>query len=165
MNKLDKDAWFYRCMGNNYGLVTTPSWEQHRARRGAMAKFFSSANVAKLEGRVLSRVQLLLNRIDEHRQSGSVIDISNAYRCYATDIISEYAAPYTRDFLSTPDFSATFNRVLRDFSSFLAWHRHIPIVFPLLNSIPKSIAMWMDSTGGTPAVIENQEVGSYQRIL
>ncbi|GAB1740061.1 hypothetical protein NU219Hw_g4981t1 [Hortaea werneckii] len=47
-SKLDKDAWFYRAFGDNGAAVGTASWEQHKARRGAMAKFFSSANVAKL---------------------------------------------------------------------------------------------------------------------
>lgn len=123
-----------------------------------MAKFFSTANVAKLEPKVLARVQKLLGRVDEHRVVGKVVDISNAYRCYATDVISAYAAPHSRDFLSTPDFSAAFNRVLRDFSEFMLWHRHIPIVFPVMNAIPKSLIAKMDATGANLAVVENQEV-------
>lgn len=157
-NKLDKDAWFYRAFGDNGAAVGTAGWEQHKARRGAMAKFFSTANVAKLEPKVLGRVQKLLDRVEEHRQAGKVIDISNAYRCYATDVISAYAAPHSRDFLSTPDFSAAFNRVLRDFSELMLWHRHIPIVFPVMSAIPKSVIAKMDATGANLAVVENQEV-------
>lgn len=123
-----------------------------------MAKFFSTANVAKLEPKVLARVQKLIERIREHQRSGKVVDISNAYRCYSTDVISDYAAPYSRDFLSTPDFSASFNRVLRDFSELMLWHRHIPVVFPIMNSIPKWVIAKMDPTGANLAVVENQEV-------
>lgn len=123
-----------------------------------MAKFFSTANVAKLEPKVLDRVGRLLERVQEHREEGKVVDISNAYRCYATDVISAYAAPHSRDFLSTPDFSAAFNRVLRDFSEFMLWHRHLAIVFPIMNAIPKWIIAKMDSTGANLAVVENQEV-------
>lgn len=157
-NKLDKDAWFYRAFGDNGAAVGTAPWEQHKARRGAMAKFFSSANVAKLEPKVLARVQRLLDRVEEHRREGKVVDISNAYRCFATDVISDYAAPESRDFLSAPDFAASFNRVLRDFSEFMLWHRHFPIVFPIMNLIPKSIIAKMDSDGANLAVVENQEV-------
>lgn len=162
-NRLDKDAWYYRAFGSNGAAVGTASADLHRARRGAMAKFFSAANVAKLEPKVLARVQKLCDRIEEHRKEGKVIDISNAYRCLATDVISDYAAPHTRDFLGTPDFSASFNRVLRDFSELMLWHRHFPIVFPVMTSIPRSVIAKMDPTGANVAVIDNQAV-SFARI-
>lgn len=127
-----------------------------------MAKFFSAANVARLEPKVLARVQKLLDRVEEFRQTGggqaAVLPISHAFRCYATDVISDYAAPHTRDFLSTPDFSATFNQVLRDFSEIMLWHRHFPIVFPIFGAIPRWLISMMDSTGAQIAVLDNQAV-------
>ncbi|CRG85278.1 Trichodiene oxygenase [Talaromyces islandicus] len=155
-NKLDKDAWYYRAFGDNRGTVGTGPWELHRLRRGAMARFFSSANVSRLEPKVLARVQKLLYRILEHRISQKVVPISHAFRCFATDVISDYAAPHTRDFLSTPDFSAAFNQVLRDFSEIMLWHRHIPIVFPLFGAIPRWLLSAMDPTGAQVAVLDNQ---------
>jgi cytochrome P450 len=157
-NKLDKDAWYYRAFGDNRGTVGTGPWELHRLRRGAMARFFSSANVSRLEPKVLARVQKLLDRIQEHRLSKTVVPISHAFRCFATDVISDYAAPHTRDFLSTPDFSAAFNQVLRDFSEIMLWHRHIPIVFPLFGAIPRWLLSAMDPTGAQVAVLDNQAV-------
>ena len=158
INKLDKDAWFYRMFGDNGAAVGTASWELHKARRGAMSSFFSRANVAKLEPKVLARVQTLLDRVEEHRRAGKVIDISNAFRCYATDVISDYAAPHSREFLTAPDFAAGFNRVLRDFSELMLWHRHFPIVFPIMNAMPTWLVAKMDPSGASLAVIENQNV-------
>ncbi|GAB7365578.1 hypothetical protein MBLNU230_g6650t1 [Neophaeotheca triangularis] len=155
-SRLDKDAWFYRAFGDNGAAVGTASWELHKARRGAMAKFFSVANVNKLEPKVLARVQTLLDRMEEHRKAGKVVDISNAFRCYATDVISDYAAPHGRDFLRSPDFSAAFNRVLRDFSELMLWHRHFPVVFPIMNAIPRAVIARLDPTGASVAVIDNQ---------
>ena len=128
-----------------------------------MAKFFSAANVARLEPKVLARVQKLLDRVAEARSpqkkgQAVVVPISHAFRCYATDVISDYAAPHTRDFLSTPDFSATFNQVLRDFSEIMLWHRHFPIVFPILGALPRWLISKMDSTGAQIAVLDNQAV-------
>lgn len=123
-----------------------------------MAKFFSVANVNKLEPKVLARVRTLLDRVEEHRKEGKVVDISNAFRCFATDVISDYAAPHSRDFLRTPDFSAAFNRVLRDFSELMMWHRHIPIIFPIMNAIPRAVVAKMDPTGANLAVVDNQAV-------
>ncbi|KAH8697083.1 putative cytochrome P450 [Talaromyces proteolyticus] len=155
-NKLDKDAWYYRAFGDNLGTVGTGPWELHRLRRGAMARFFSNANVSRLEPKVLARVKKLLERIEEHRISNKVIPISHAFRCYATDVISDYAAPHSRDFLSTPDFSAAFNQVLRDFSELMLWQRHIPIVFPVLGAIPRWFISLMDPSGAQIAVLDNQ---------
>ena len=86
------------------------------------------------------------------------IDISNAYRCFATDVISDYAAPHTRDFLETPDFSAAFNQALRELSKLMLWHRHIPVLFPVMNAIPKSVIAKIDPSGASVAVLENREV-------
>ncbi|KAF2190227.1 putative cytochrome P450 [Zopfia rhizophila CBS 207.26] len=155
-NKLEKDPWYYRAFGSDGATVCTVSPELHRIRRGAMANFFSRANVAKLEPRVLSRVQQLCSRLEEHKDRGKAVDISNAFRCLATDIVTDYAAPRTRDFLSTPDFAAAFNRVLRDFSGLMHWHRHIPVVFTIMTSIPRGFIEWMDPTGANVAIIDNQ---------
>lgn len=155
-NKLDKHLWFYHLFGDNRAAVGTGPWELHRARRGAMAKFFSSANVTKLEPKVQARVQKLLDRVEEHRKAGKVIDISHAYRCYATDVVSDYAAPHTRDFLSSPDFAAAFNGALKDLSKLMLWHRHLPFLFPMMNAIPKSVIVKMDPASG--AVLDNRDV-------
>jgi hypothetical protein len=157
-SKLDKWEWYYNMFGNTLGTVGTGPAALHRARRGVIAKFFSAANVAKLEPRLEARVRTLCDRIEDHRKAGKVVDISNAFRCYATDIVTDYAAPHTRDFLNTPDFSAAFSRVMRDISSLLSWQRHFRIIIPLLLVIPRSIAEMMDSSGGTTAMLDNQQV-------
>ena len=95
---------------------------------------------SKLETKIQARVQKLLDRIEGHRVAGKVINISNAYRCYATDVIPDYAAPHTRDFLNSPDFAAAFNGALKDLSKLMLWHRHLPFLFPVMNAIPKSVS-------------------------
>ncbi|KAM5433665.1 hypothetical protein McanMca71_003350 [Microsporum canis] len=155
-NRLDKDAWYYRPFEDNYATVGTVSWRLHRVRRGSMAKFFSKANISALEPQVMAVVRRLCGRIEEHRISNKVVDISNAYRCFATDVITNYAAPQTIDFVSIPDFAAAYNRVLRDFSYIMHWHRHFPFVFPLLAAIPRWLISMVDSSGATLAVLDNQ---------
>ena len=157
-NKLEKDARYYRMFGSTGAAVGTASPELHRIRRAAIAPFFSKANVLRLEAKVQARVKQLCERLEEHKLGRKSVDISNAYRCLATDVVTEYAAPRTRNFLGTPDFAAAFNRVLRDFSELMLWHRHFPIVFPIMTSIPRSVIAWMDPSGANVAVIDNQAV-------
>lgn len=157
-SKLDKYAWYYNFVAAPLSGALTTSHELHRTRRAAMAKYFSTANVTRLEPLIQSCVSKLISRLDEHRLQGKVVDLSNAYRCIATDVITEYALPRSRLMLDSPDFAAGYNRVLRDFANIATWHRHIPIIFPIFNAIPRSVIAKMDP-GPSLAVYDNQKVG------
>ncbi|CAD6587386.1 MAG: hypothetical protein ASARMPREDX12_002831 [Alectoria sarmentosa] len=155
-SKLDKYAWYYNFVAAPDAGFGTISHNLHRARRAAMAKYFSTANVTRLEPLIQKCVSKLISRLEEHRLGGKVADLSNAYRCLATDVITEYALPRSRLMLDSPDFAAGYNHVLRDFTNIATWHRHIPIIFPIFNAIPKWIIARIDP-GPSLAVIDNQE--------
>jgi hypothetical protein len=155
---LEKDPFFYGGFGLDSASVATVSPETHKLRRGAMAHFFSKANVAKLEPRVLARVEQLCNRIQKLKVEDKPVDISNAYRCLATDVVTDYAVPKTRNFLDHAEFAAVFNRVLRDTAGLSNWNRHIPILFPLLKNIPRQVIAFLDKDGATLAMFDNQKV-------
>jgi hypothetical protein len=128
-----------------------------------MAMFFSKANVAKLEPRVLARVEQLCDRIYKLKAEDKPVDISNAYRCLATDITTDYAVPKTRNFLDHPDFAAIFNRVLRDTAGIINWNRHLPFIYPLMVNIPRQIVAAFDKDGMALAMVDNQKVrGNHQ---
>ncbi|KAF2873642.1 putative benzoate 4-monooxygenase cytochrome P450 [Massariosphaeria phaeospora] len=156
-NRMEKDPFFYGGFGIPNAAVSTVSPEVHKLRRGAMAQFFSKANVAKLEPRVLSRIQQLCKRIEEHKKEGKPVDISNAYRCFATDIVTDFAVPKTRNFLDHPTFNAVFNRVVRDTAGVINWNRHIRFLYPLMVNIPRSIVTLLDKDGSTLAMVDNQQ--------
>ncbi|KAF2468983.1 putative cytochrome P450 [Lindgomyces ingoldianus] len=155
-SRMEKDPIYYGGFGINGAAVATVSPDLHRIRRGAYAQFFSKAHVGKLEPRVLSRVKQLCTRIEQHMANDKAIDIQNAYRCLATDIITDYAAPKTRNFLDSSDFAAVFNRVLRDTAGIINWNRHIPIIYPLITSIPRGVIAFLDPQGQSLAIIDNQ---------
>ena len=157
-SKLDKYAWYYNFVASPLSGALTTSHELHRTRRAAMARYFSTANVTSLEPLIQSCVSKLISRLDEHRLQGKVVDLSNAYRCIATDVITEYALPRSRLMLDTPDFAASYNRVLRNFANIAIWHRHIPIIFPIFDAMPRWVIAKMDP-GPSLAVFDNQKVG------
>ncbi|MCJ1454023.1 hypothetical protein MMC28_004373 [Mycoblastus sanguinarius] len=154
-SKLDKYAWFYNFVAAPDAGFGTASHDLHRPRRGAMAKYFSMSNVIRLEPLIKKCVTKLCSRIEEHRKGATKVDLSNAYRCLATDVITEYALPGSRLMLESPDFAASYNRVLKDFSHIATWHRHIPIILPLLLAVPRWITARMNQA--SLAVAENQD--------
>ena len=141
----------------------TASHDLYRPRRAAMAKFFSVNNVLRLEPLISNCVEKLFTRLEEHRANLKVVDLSNAYRCLATDVITEYALPSSRFMLDSPDFAAGYNRVLRNFTHIAFWHRHIRIVFPILLAIPRWVIAKIDP-GPSLAVVDNQLVGQVNRL-
>lgn len=163
-NKMEKDPFYYGGFGIDSAAVSTVSADMHRIRRGAMAPFFSKANVAKLEPRVLARVRQLCRRIDEFKEKDQPICVSDAYRCLATDITTDYAVPKTRNLLDHPNFASTFVRVVRDTAGVINWNRHIRFIYPLLVNVPRGIVAFFDKDGATTAMVDNQNVGALCRL-
>ncbi|KAF2269195.1 putative cytochrome P450 [Lojkania enalia] len=165
-SKLDKDPLFYRGFGINKAAFTSVSADVHSMRRRPMAYFFSKANVAKLEPRILKWVQHLCDRIEQLKAEHRPIDVSNAYRCFATDVVTDYAFPNTREFLLDPDFRAGFNNMIRDTSAFINWNRHFPFVYPLVRLVPRDWIAYFNKYGGLTAVVDNQlEVKAQARAV
>lgn len=121
-----------------------------------MSTYFSQGNVRKLEPVVLERVQKLCDRLEQYRNDDLPVNLSNAFRCLATDVVTYFAFPKPKSMLDSPDFSKDFTRLLRDVSSLMTWQRHLKIVFPIMMSIPDSLTLRMDSTGASRQMIEYQ---------
>ena len=134
-SKLDKYAWFYNFVAAPLTGFGTISHDLHRSRRDTVARYFSTANVARLETLIQDCISKLMSRLDDHRLQGKVVDLSNAFRCVAADIITEYALPRSRSMLDAPDFAVGYNRAVRDFVHLGIWHRHIPVVIPIFKAV------------------------------
>ena len=156
-SQLDKYAWYYDFIACSLAAAVTSSHELHRTRRLAVARHFSTANVAKLEPLIQNCISKLVSRLDEHRLQGKVVDLSNAYRCLTTDVVTGYVLPRSRSMLSLPDFAAGYNRVLRNFANIATWNRHIPIIFRIFNAIPRWVIAKIDP-GPSLAVFDDQKV-------
>ena len=97
--KPDEYAWYYgfaAAAGSGFGTVSS---NLHRIRRNASAKNFSTSNVARLEPFIQKCVAKLCSRLKEHRQDAKVVELSNAHRCFAQDVIAEYTLPRSSSFL------------------------------------------------------------------
>src|SRR5881227_1736964 len=73
-------------------------------RRGALNRYFSKASIAKLEPLIHDLADRLCNKLLARRGNGKPFDITMAYSCFTTDIISSYAFGQTEGFLEQPDF-------------------------------------------------------------
>lgn len=155
--KFDKYAWFYRFMNTPHSSFGTIKAEDHRLRRGALGKNFSPASIIRLDPLITQAVSTLCRRFEEHCHGKKVVDLGNAYRCLASDIVSEYVLPDPLTFLEHEDFAAAYHSVLvKDFVIFGVFHRHLGWLYPVVLSMPR----WLLMLTSPPAVL--QVLGSIQ---
>ena len=142
--RLDKCGWYYNFAASPTAGFSTAPFELHRIRRGALAKYFSMSNVARLEPLIQDCVTRLCSRLEEHRKEGTIVDLSSAYRCFASDVIMEYALPQSRRLLDSPDFAASYHRVVRNLGRTGLWNRQFPFIIPFFRAVPRWIIAKLD---------------------
>lgn len=139
-------------IGNSEAGFGTANADQHRARRKAMSKFFSQSAISSLEGSVNQCVQRLCERVSEHRDANILVNLSNAFRCLASDVVSQYCLPQGLHNLDSEDFADSYNRRARTISHMAVWNRHLGFVIPLFLKTPRWILMKMATKGGVQAL-------------
>ena len=162
--KLDKCGWYYNFAASPTAGFSTASYEIHRIRRGALAKYFSMSNVARLEPLIQGCVTKLRSRLEEHRKEGTVVDLSSAYRCFASDVIMEYALPHSQRLLDSSDFGASYHRIVRNLARIGLWNRQFPFIVPLFRTIPRWIIAKLDP-GPTLNLADFQIVSSINYLF
>ena len=75
-------------------------------RRGPMSKYFSITGINKIDPLITDCLGLLCNRIQEHGKTGQTVNLSDAFRAFLMDVVSEYALPSSRRLLDHPTFGS-----------------------------------------------------------
>ncbi|KAJ5690941.1 hypothetical protein N7488_012508 [Penicillium malachiteum] len=144
--KRDKQQHFLNFVA---GPITMSSFatldhDHHRLRRSAMNKFFSRGQIAKLESSIIEMVDQLCDKmIRLGTQEGAPFDVTTAYSCFTSDVISGYCFGDPFGFLTQenwePNFRAPLNAVLE--STFL--FRFFPPLKVLTDMAPL-FAKWLN---------------------
>lgn len=78
----DKWEWFTNQFGIPQSTFATVAHETHRTRRAALNPFFSTASVRRLQPMIEERLDRLLERFAEFRQSEESLTVSLAYAAF-----------------------------------------------------------------------------------
>ncbi|KAI1404039.1 cytochrome P450 [Hypoxylon fuscum] len=105
--KRDKPLHQIRGSGAIVGAIfSTAGHEQHRMRRVALAKFFARAQVLKLEPKIQKLAIRLCDKI--LAEGKNVFDVTTAYSCFSSDVISDYAFGDSFGFLDQKSWEPNF---------------------------------------------------------
>ena len=148
--KLNKDWYYYRFVGTSDASFGTASFSQHRQRRKAFNRFFSTSAILDLEAQVRKCVVQLCNRLEEYRKTDKPVLLGTAFRALGTDVVSQYALPQGFDLLSSSDFGEDYSNVNRKLSGVAAYNRHFPFILPALMMLPT----WMVKLTASPGMLQ-----------
>ncbi|KAI1861411.1 uncharacterized protein JN550_010791 [Neoarthrinium moseri] len=108
--------------------------ETHRIRRSAVNRFFSRAQMLKLESEVHEFAQLLCDKL--LRSNKAPIPMIEAYNCFTADTISQYAYGRPLGFLAQEDWLPNFKAAFDSFTSSSYFFRFFPPARNLVHLAP-----------------------------
>jgi hypothetical protein len=89
--KRDKYAWAMPHFNTLQVMVATVEHNHHRLRRGAVAQFFSKANIRRLDYVLKDNVKKFLGRLQEFEENGEPLNILEGFKALTSDILTIYA--------------------------------------------------------------------------
>lgn len=106
--KRNRDEWFFHSSKTSpmgWSLFNTVDHDVHRVRRAALSPFFSKRSIQALEGRVVDKIDILVARIAEARETGETVNLLFAAGALTMDVISAYAFGKDWNKLGEPDWA------------------------------------------------------------
>lgn len=67
------------------------------------------------------------------------VNLGLAFKCLATDVVSDYALGESYNLIETPDFSVKWFEVQRDTGELVLFAKHFPWLVPLLRHLPSTL--------------------------
>ncbi|KAL8846468.1 MAG: hypothetical protein Q9221_008452, partial [Calogaya cf. arnoldii] len=132
----EKYAWTTKQFGPSSSVFATPGHELHRIRRAALAPFFTTKRVQRLEPSVQSVIDKLIERLREFRGTGKVINILHVYTALTLDIISEYSFGRADGALDREGFARNWHEMSVEGSEMGHMNKQFGWLAPTMRAIP-----------------------------
>ncbi|KAH7075714.1 putative cytochrome P450 [Paraphoma chrysanthemicola] len=135
--KRDKQAHYLGVLAGptTKSAFGTPEHDLHRVRRNAMNKFFSRAQITRLEPEMLKLTQLLCDKLIRNPTKGP-FNVTTAYSCFSTDMISAYCFGEPLGFLEQDGWEPNFREPMSAFLNTSYLFRFFPSVRGLVHVAP-----------------------------
>lgn len=144
--RLRTDIIRYRLSIAEFG---TADHDLHKTRRAPVAKFFTRAKIARLEGEIKEYVQALCDKLLRQNGKGP-FDFKTAYSCFTADVVSAYCFGQSFGFLNqegwTPNFREPTEKALQT-SHVFRWFtflKHLDkLATVFVDYLPKDVALFV----------------------
>ncbi|KAE9985723.1 hypothetical protein BLS_005689 [Venturia inaequalis] len=139
----DKSAYHVAQFGAAVSLAGIGSVHHnlHRLRRGALNRFFSKAAIVKIEPLVHTLAQKLCDKLLARSKDGRpAFNISMAYSCFTTDIITRYCFGQSYGYLDQEEFEPNLGQAIVTSVAAGAFVKQWPFLFTIMDSTPDYVA-------------------------
>lgn len=164
--KRDKNIFYlngFQLWQSTFGSVTH---DQHRARRAAMNPFFSKASVTRLEDCMRGYIDRICGHIESYASTGEACNLSWAFMCLSTDIITEFSFGWDRGYTQNRTFQPNLMLAMKGGVEMAIIFRHIPFLLPVVeNWLPEWVAEKMMEGGSEYFRFQNQIFDTVDDVL
>lgn len=133
-----RDKW--RPHQNQLGIpdstMSTINCETHRIRRGALAPFFSSANVHSYSPIVITRIEKMSRILHGAESNGEVLELRRLFWCMLTDIVTAITFPEGMSLLDDLDVGKDWYAFHKGGQGKLLWFKHFPVLWEVMRGMP-----------------------------
>jgi cytochrome P450 len=143
---LEKSAFYINQWNIPAATFSTLPHLHHRLRRSAIAPYFSTAMISRLEPMLSTLVTKLCSRIEEYRQSGQPVSLRSAYSAFTTDVVSKYCFNKTWERLEHPDFDKEWREALFETGKSLNLMKQAPWLYRVVRAMPVGFVEWLAPT-------------------
>jgi cytochrome P450 len=120
-------------------MFGTINHEAHRLRRSAVAPFFSSASMRKVEPLIQDKISLLISVFRRYQSTGEILHIRPAFSALTSDVITEYCFGISENYIEAKEFNA----MVLETTDKLTDNMHVTVQWPRLpiwlNKLPDRI--------------------------
>ncbi|KAJ9300365.1 hypothetical protein DTO271G3_2482 [Paecilomyces variotii] len=135
-DKRDKWGWYTKQFATPDAMFATTAHDQHRARRAAMNRFFSTARVRRQQPLLEERVQLLISRFRKARDSKEIIPLEYALAAFTNDIVIKYAYGQSENRLEKDNWGPEFFHAVVEAGNAGHLMKQMIFIFDFVRSLP-----------------------------
>lgn len=162
-SRVDKYHWYYKFVGSSDAAFGTADHDLHRMRRKAQQSYFTQDAVSQFDAPLRNITSKLSVRLAGFKSTGQPVNLSNAFRSLATDVVTEYCFHKSYSLLDSPDFAASFQRAIRNFPEIGTWHRHFGLILNVFEAMPRWLVGLINPPG--VSVLDFFNVGNEPKFL
>lgn len=122
-SRRDKPPTWSHAFSNVDSTFGTIHHDIHRLRRNALAPYFSTSSLRKLEPLILDKISRLISVFRRYQKTGEPIPMRPAFGALTSDIIAEYCFGISENYIEAEGF----NRVVMEATDALTDNTHITV--------------------------------------
>ena len=104
-----------------------------------MSKFFSKSSINDIDPLIQAKVARLCDKLEEHAGSHDAVNVSMAFSCMTTDIVTDYAFSRSYDFLKSPMFEPNFHESIAAATQMGPTVKHFPLLMNVMLKMPEYV--------------------------